>query len=127
MPNVAELSVTLIDATGAGGGVVTVTSVAPCTPSAVAMTSATPAAVPVTRPAPETVAMVFGLVDHVTVRLITFPPASFTVAVNCSVPLTLIELLTGDTVIEAAVTLLTDTFAVEVRFPDLALIAADPT
>jgi hypothetical protein len=77
---------TLTVATGVTGGGVTVTLDIPLFPSLVAVIVATPADAPVTRPVAETVAIpVFELV-HVTARPVSGePPASFGVAVNCTV------------------------------------------
>lgn len=63
----------------------TVSAVAPCCPSLVAVTVTGPAATPVTWPLALTMALVVSELDHDTVRPVSrFPAASNVAAVNCS-------------------------------------------
>jgi hypothetical protein len=80
----AELAgVTLTEATGA---FVTMTTAVALTPSAVAVMVALPGATAVTIPAVETVAILDALLDQKISRpLSEFPPASRSIALNCSV------------------------------------------
>src|SRR2546428_11020283 len=77
---------TVSDATGTGGGTVTVTAAVPFFPSAVAMIVAEPTATPVTNPVADTVATAGLLLAHVTARPVsTLPAESLVVAVSCAV------------------------------------------
>src|SRR3989442_8273384 len=77
---------TLVTHVPGGGGAETVSAAVPLCPSLVAVIVAAPAATPVTSPLPLTAAPA-GLPEaHVTVRPVSgLPPASFGVAVSCTV------------------------------------------
>lgn len=90
------------EATGAGGGSVTVTEASPVCPSAAAAIVADPAATAVTTPLAETVASAGSVEDHVTLRPTrTLPAASRSVAVACVVCPTVIEAVASATVMVA--------------------------
>lgn len=84
---VDDASDTLTDATGAGGGTVTVMGAVPLTPSLVAVIVALPAATPVTVPVDETVATFVFELAHVTTRPVSVAPDALRVtAVPAVVP-----------------------------------------
>src|SRR5437773_4019315 len=83
----ATLAVAGLTVTVATGTVVTVRAAVPLLPSLVAVIVAVPAAPPVTSPLPLTAATAVALLAHVTTRPVSgAPPASFGVAVSCTVP-----------------------------------------
>jgi len=121
---------TVTEATGAGGGVVTVMVEVPFLPSLVAVIVADPAAAPATSPLPFTAATLVFELPHVTVRPVNAPPlASLGVAVNCTVCPTWMPADGGVTLTDATgtgalVTVMED----EPLCPSLvAVIVADPT
>ena len=87
---------------GVAGGAVTVTVAEPGCPSLVAVIVAVPVATPLTSPAADTVATPLALVVHVTTRPVsTFPPASRSVAVSCTLEPTCTLGVPGATVTDA--------------------------
>jgi len=93
---------------GGGGGAVTVTLAVPFLPSLEAVIVAVPAATAVTRPLLFTPATAALLVAHVTARPESvFPPASFVVAVSCTVWPTCALAVAGLTVTDATGTTVT--------------------
>src|SRR3954465_12669192 len=99
MEAVDGATVTVVTTGGGGGDAVTAMEAVPDFPAHEAVIVADPAATPVTTPLELTVAAAPLLVDQVILcPLITFPSASLTVAVNATVPATLIEAVAGATV-----------------------------
>src|SRR5260370_6395884 len=121
----AVAGVTATEATGTG---VTVTADVPLWPSLVAViVTGPPAAVPVTSPVAETVAMVASLVAHVTVRPVSgLPPASFGVAVSCTVAPTAMLAVAGVTATDATGTGVTVMAAVPLLPSLVAVIVTGP-
>jgi uncharacterized protein (DUF849 family) len=120
-------NVTLTLATGAGGGASTPIAALADLPSTVALIMVLPCDTAVTRPAFDTVATVGFDDDHVGTRDVrTLPAASYAVAESCDDPLTCSVAEFGVTVIDAAVTAVTEKFAVPAMPSATALIVADP-
>src|SRR6266498_807146 len=123
----AVAGVTATDATGTGAAV-TVTAALPLCPSLVAVIVAEPATTPVTRPLLVfTVATELLLLVQLTARPErVLPPASFGVAVSCTVCPTGTLAVAGLTATEATDTGVTVTVALPVWPPLVAVIVADP-
>src|SRR6266568_1474913 len=123
---VAELGVTITEATGTGA---TVTAAVPLFPPAVAVMVAEPAVLPVTSPLALTVATAVPLLAHVTVvPLSGLPAESFGVAVSWTVAPTRIVAELGVTVTEATGTVATVTVIADVPLwpSDVAVMVAEP-
>src|SRR5205823_4863095 len=124
---VRMLAVAGATVTVATGALDTVTSDVPFTPSLVAAIVAVPAVTPVTRPLPLFTVAADALELHTTVRPVSvLPPASFSVAVSCTVAFVKMLAVAGATVTVATGAL--DTVTSDVPFtPSLvAVIVAVP-
>src|SRR2546425_874971 len=118
---------TLVTHVPGGGGAETVSAAVPLCPSPVAVTAPAPAAPPVTNPLPLTVATAVLLEAHVTVRPVSgLPPASFGVAVSCTVKPTWTLGAAGLTVTDATGTCTTVMAALPLCPSLVAVIVAAP-
>jgi len=128
MFSVGSTRLTETDATGAGGGVVTVTATVELRPSTSAEIVALPAATPATRPVDETVATAAAELDQLTARSAsTAPVESRTVAVSCAVLPTTTDAVVGEILSDAAGTEVTETGADVVRPSADAVMVVVPT
>src|SRR2546425_872066 len=118
---------TLVTHVPGGGGAETVSAAVPLCPSLVAVIVAAPAATPVTNPLPLTVTTAVLLLAHITVRPVSgLPPASFGVAVSCTVKPTWTLGAAGLTVTDATGTCTTVMAALPLCPSLVAVIVAAP-